>query len=323
VRCLALFSPFLVYDAPVSAIVLAFEEGERLKQVEQLSGRLAVFAYDADGNYRWQGCSFPHDFIGENGPRVTRLPDPANSTNWKKDPSDVYWADYQVLSCHRAKAGDSYFQAGLFRRFNETVFDPVYTYYWARIAGENSHRGNSRYLQGVESSLPPEALKAGERYFRSHPLDTVDCREVADMLVEAKNSGSEGPNFKIARPSLGPAEPTKAAMSGIFDCPLAKAGDIGAQWSIFRMVNAMVPDPIETYNWARVVKDNPKGWSYTYERIQRTLPIVTVEAGEKYYLTHPLELIDCASLWSTLAKAQEAGSEGPKLGGNRSAYSVL
>ena len=145
--------------------------------------RRLVFAYDENGNYRWQGCCFPPDFIDENGPSVTRLPDPANSANWKENPPDAYWADYQVLSCHNAKPGDRNVQARLFRRFNETVSDPVYAYYWA------THRGYSQYLQWVENSLPPEALKAGEAYFLSHPLETVDCREVADMLVEAKSGG--------------------------------------------------------------------------------------------------------------------------------------
>ncbi len=185
--------PVLIMDAPFAAVGLALKEDERAKQIEDLTGRFAVFAYDADGNYRWQGCCYSPGLMDNRRAFYTRFPYPTNSAWWPQGFPDAYRADYRVLSCKDAKMGFPYVRNALFQQFNKTVPDAVQTYYWARVASEASNSGKM-YLEWAENSLPPKDLKAGEKYFRSHPLEAVDCRDVVEMLIEAESSGSKGPN---------------------------------------------------------------------------------------------------------------------------------
>ena len=197
-----LFLPILIFDAPFVGIELALEEGERAKQVEALTGRLAVFAYDLEGNYRWHGCCLSTGVIDEFGLHPGLLPYTVKPEAGQPGRPTTYRADKWVMYCHRAKAGNGFSRRNLFSSFNKFVPDPVQTYYWARMASQTPGAERPIYFRWeddfrrVEASLPPEALKAGEAYFLSHPLETVDCREVANLLVEAENAGSEGPNVR-------------------------------------------------------------------------------------------------------------------------------
>jgi hypothetical protein len=187
-------------DLPLAPLYLALEEDERKKQVEKqieyLSGHLAVFAYDADGNYRWHGCCLSTAFIDEFGLYPGLLPYTVKPEAGQPGWPTTYRADKWVMHCHRAKAGDGYSSYTLFSSFDKFVPDPVQTYYWARMASQTPGAERPIYFSWVENSLPPEALEAGETYFLSHPFETVNCREVANMLVAAESSRSVGPNVR-------------------------------------------------------------------------------------------------------------------------------
>lgn len=315
--------PVLVMSLPAGVVDLAVAENKRAKHIEALSGSLAVFAYDADGDYRWHGCCFAPWLMENRQLFPTRFPYSDTIAGSVHDQPQSYREDFHVLTCNAAKMGDDVSQYALFRRFNRTVPDPVQTYYWARVVGQASGTvDRSQYFDWVEASLPQAELDAGEVYFASQPLETVNCREVANMLIEAEDLASEGPNI-VRR--TGSAETTvmtledaemaererRVELSLPIDCPGAKAGKILPQWYIYRTVKAAVPDPVHRYYWARVIKENPLGGSYTIAvaEFERSVTADIITAGEKYYRTHPLESLDCAPFVAMLVGARQAALE--------------
>ena len=105
----------------------------------------------------------------------------------------LYRADTLALHCHRAKAGDGSSWIALFHSFGKPP-GPAQTYYRTRMASQTTGQERPIHLRWVEDSFPPRALEGGEAYFLSHTRETVECREVANMLVEAESSGSMRPN---------------------------------------------------------------------------------------------------------------------------------
>jgi len=185
--------PLAGADYAVGSAIVAAEGNDPR---EGVTGMGALVVRDAEGNYRWQACCFSKNVRDEQGPVPRMMPDPprdATSTTILPVP-DIYRTDLWVLVCSRARNGDGLSQTTLFESANKSVPDPVYTYFWARTRRDGNPDGEARYLDWVEKSFSREDLAAGEAYYESHPLGEVDCRALAEMLIEAEVSGSKGPN---------------------------------------------------------------------------------------------------------------------------------
>jgi hypothetical protein len=135
---------------------------------------------------------------------------------------------------------------------------------------------------------------------------------VTDPRLSSARLGGSGETKELTPKEVEMTErERRQELSLPIDCPGAKAGKILPQWYIYRTVKVAVPDPVHSYYWARVIKENPLGGSYTIAvaEFERSVTADIITAGEEYYRTHPLKSLDCAPVVAMLDEARQAALE--------------
>jgi hypothetical protein len=187
---LAIQAPGMVMFLPLTLLTFA-----HLDEVKELGPRRIIFAYDEAGDYRWTLCCIQLS-EGERGGKITQPELPLKELETitatlfqsgpENDPRIV--EDELAIYCSLAKAGSSRGARFLYTRIHQGALDPAWANYWART--DSDFFDGKEFVATSGAHIKSEVARAGAKLYAANPLESLDCRNHAQLLMASQRPPS-------------------------------------------------------------------------------------------------------------------------------------
>jgi hypothetical protein len=187
---LAIQAPGMIMFLPLTLLTFA-----HLDEVEELGTRRIVFAYDEAGDYQWTLCCIQSS-EEERGGKITqperslRKLETITATLFQSGPENDprIIGDELAIYCSLAKAGISRGARFIYTRIHQGALDPAWANYWARI--DSDFFDGKEFVATSGAHIKPEVARAGAKLHAANPLESLDCRNHAQLLMAGRQPHS-------------------------------------------------------------------------------------------------------------------------------------